>query len=262
MPGVHKLQTSLNELARWSDKWGMELHPDKCSVLHFGQNNPRNVYTINGIALVSSAEARDLGVTISDTLSPTQHVNNVARKAHGVLSQMKRTLTFRDSQIFPRIYRTSIVEFSVEAWCPSKVEDIYTLEKMQRRALRMITDQGDANYVSKLKKIGMTSLQDRRKRGDMIQVFKIMNDLSGLDKNNIFNFVRDRHSVDTRNHSANLLVPEKCRLNVRKNFFSCRIVNQWNSLPDVVRNSSNVNTFKNNYDEFMFTDDMPLLVQQ
>ena len=47
----HKLQKALDELTLWSEKWGMELHPDKCCVLHFGHNNPRNTYTINGKAL-------------------------------------------------------------------------------------------------------------------------------------------------------------------------------------------------------------------
>jgi len=148
-----------------------------------------------------------------------------------------------------------MVEFSVEAWNPYKVEDINTLEKVQRRALRMVTDQGNATYDSKLKKIGMTTLQERRQRGDMILVFKLMNDMTGLDKNDFFNFVRDRHTVETRSRCADLLVPEQCHLNVRKHFFSCRVVNQWNSLPESVRESFSVNSFKNNYDEFLQTND-------
>jgi len=46
---------------------------------------------------------------------------------------------------------------------------------------------------------------------------------------------------------------EQCSLNVRKNFFSCRVVNDWNSLPNHVRMSTSVNEFKNNYDDFLST---------
>jgi len=114
----------------------------------------------------------------------------------------------------------------------------------------MITDQGDANYETKLANIGMTTLQARRERGDLIQVFKIMNDMSGLDKRDFFKFVQERHSKETRSYVDDRLVPEKCRLNLRKNFFSCRVVNAWNELPVEIRNSTSVNNFKNNYDDF------------
>ena len=74
--------------------------------------------------------------------------------------------------------------------------------------------------------------------------------MSVLDKRDFFEFVRERHNIDTRNHSDDLLVPEKCRLNVRKNFFSCRVVNSWNDLPEWVRGAVSVNEFKNMYDDF------------
>ena len=85
----------------------------------------------------------------------------------------------------------------------------------------------------------------------MIQTFKIINDYSGIDKDDFFHFVRDRHDIETRSVSSDLLVPEKCHLNVRKNFFVCRVVNDWNSLPLHVRESGSVNGFKNNYDDYM-----------
>jgi len=250
------LQEALDKLCQWTDRWGMELHPDKCVVLHFGSSNPTHDYVINGIKIMATDSARDLGVTISDSGGTTEHVNNIAKKAHGVLSQMKRTLTYRDSRTFTRIYRTyvrPILESSVQAWNPSKVEDVNTLEKVQRRALRMVTDQGDANYETKLLNIGMTTLQARRQRGDMIQVYKLMNDMSGLDKSDYFNFVQERHSKETRSYCDNLLVPEKCHINLRKNYFSCRVVNAWNALPIEVRESVSVNNFKNNYDEYYAT---------
>ena len=117
----------------------------------------------------------------------------------------------------------------------------------------MITDHGSMSYEQKLESLNMTTLQQRRARGDQIEVFKIMNDFSNLDKDDMFEFVQNRHTgtIETRHFSQNLLVPPKCRLDLRKNFFICRVVNAWNSLPEYVRNATTVNSFKNMYDSFM-----------
>jgi len=106
-------------------------------------------------------------------------------------------------------------------------------------------------YEEKLEVLGMTTLEDRRKRGDQIEQYKIMSDKSVLNKTELYTFVRERHNIDTRNSSQDLLVPEKCRLNVRKDFFMCRVINDWNNLPEHVRKSTTVNEFKNNYDDHL-----------
>ena len=216
----------------------MQLHPDKCVVLHFGTKNPKYEYYINNMKITACDEARDLGVLITNDASQTQHVTKISKKAHAVLSQMKRTVTYRDSVVFAGIYRQyvrPILEYAVQAWNPAKVADINTLEKVQKRAFRLMTDKGNINYETKLKVAGMSTLEKRRERGDIIETFKIINGMTILDKEDFFSFVQDRHDIETRSYVGNLLVPEKCRINIRKNFFSCRVVNLWNELPEWVR---------------------------
>jgi len=212
----HTLQRALDDLTKWSFESGMKLHPNKCVVLHFGATNPNYTYHIDNVSITPCNEARDLGVLISNNASQTAHVNNISKKAHAVISQMKRTLTYRDSVVFAGIYKQyarPILEFGVQAWNPAKVGDVNVLEKVQKRAFRLITDNGTADYETKLEITGMSTLIDRRERGDLLEAFKIINDMSVLDKNEFFMFVQDRHNIDTRNYSDNLLVPEKCRLN-------------------------------------------------
>ena len=112
----------------------------------------------------------------------------------------------------------------------------------------MISNLGSLHYEERLAKLGMQSLEERRRRGDQIQCFKTVNGYGDIDPNAWFRFVRDRHDVDTRNHEADNMVLEKCRLNVRKNFFVNRIVKDWNDLPMEVRRASSINSFKNQYD--------------
>ena len=190
----HKLQHALNELVEWSNEWGMELHAEKTTVVHFGRTNPEFVYTINGVPLNTTEVARDLGVKIRNDCDSSLHVREITGKAHALLGQVKRTLSYRDSVVLPKIYTTYVrpaLEYAVQVWNPSKVCDVKEIEKVQRRAMRLVTDQGYMPYESKLQFLGLPTLEARRKRGDQIETFKIINGHSKLRKEDFFNHVKD-----------------------------------------------------------------------
>jgi len=48
---------------------------------------------------------------------------------------------------------------------------------------------------------------------------------------------------------------DRSRLDIRKFFFSQRVVNKWNSLPVDVVEAVSVNSFKNRYDKFLLQVD-------
>ena len=207
-----------------------------------------------GNSVTEARSARDLGIIIDENCNSSEHVNKIARKAHAMLSQMKRATTLRDSYTFMKLYTTycrPLLEFAAPAWNPSKREDIETLEKVQRRALRMISDLGDLNYEERLERLGLQSLEDRRKRGDLIETYKTLNGKNDVDVECWFDFVRDRHSRDTRSREADFLISEKTRLDVRKHFFKNRVTNDWNNLPIEIRTAQSTNSFKNYYDEYL-----------
>jgi len=115
----------------------------------------------------------------------------------------------------------------------------------------MITDLGDLSYEERLKRLGLQSLEDRRKRGDLIETHKTLSGKNDVDVDRWFDFVRDRHTKDTRSHESNFLISEKTRLDVRKNFFKNRITREWNSLPIEIRSAPSTNSFKNMYDKYV-----------
>ena len=93
---------------------------------------------------------------------------------------------------------------------------------------------------------GLTTLEDRRERGDLIQVFKMIKGIDKVDQNKFFKLANtDR----TRGHNLKL-VKDRSRLNVRKYFFSQRVINSWNALPASVVEAETVNSFKNRYDKY------------
>ena len=81
-------------------------------------------------------------------------------------------------------------------------------------------------------------------------MFKILNGYSCNDLVSSLCFTSQRHDVSTRSSANKSLVPEKCHLDVRKNFFTNRAVQVWNALPLDVREAESVNNFKNRYDDW------------
>ena len=133
----------------------------------------------------------------------------------------------------------------MQAWRPFLRRDIDGLEQIQHRATKMIEECRNLNYENRLLLTGLTTLEDRRNRGDMIQVFKIVKGLDKLEQNNFFALEgTDR----TRGHRFKLS-KNTSRLEIRKNFFNQRIVIQWNELPDSVVEAESVNCYKNKLDK-------------
>ena len=92
----------------------------------------------------------------------------------------------------------------------------------------MIPELRDLSYESRLLQCGLTTLETRRLRGDQIEVFKVVNGYEDVDRNMFFKL---KEGSRTRGHKA-ALVKEQCRLDTRKYYFSQRVINEWNKLPN------------------------------
>ena len=78
-------QQVINNLADWSIRWGMSYNVSECHVVHLGRNNPHQVYTMFGEQIPKSVEEKDVGITISDTMRPSRHCSEIARKVMAVI---------------------------------------------------------------------------------------------------------------------------------------------------------------------------------
>ena len=135
----------------------------------------------------------------------------------------------------------------VQAWNPYFSKDKDVLEKVQRRATRSISSLTGVPYNSRLHLLNLTSLELRRLQGDLIQVYKIVH---GFDNLSFSDFFRFKNSKITRGHCLKLQKVQS-RINLCRNFFSQRVVNEWNELPeDVVIVGSVNNGFKNALDKY------------
>ena len=114
----------------------------------------------------------------------------------------------------------------------------------------MVPVLGHLSYIDRLKMLNLTSLEDRRQRGDLIETYKIISGKENVKCNKFFKMPDSSLSSITRVNSQNLYKP---RLNkgilLRSNFFSIRVVNSCNKLPEEVISAKTVNTFKNRLDK-------------
>ena len=141
-----------------------------------------------------------------------------------------------------------LIEYGNAVWSPYLRRNINKIENIQRNYSKNITGMKHLDYEARLRALMLPSLEYRRVRGDMIEVYKILNNiydpittssLLTLDTNNKtrgHNFKLKKHSFKTDKF---------------KHFFTNRVVNLWNSLPDNVVYASSLNMFKNNLDSYL-----------
>ena len=124
--------------------------------------------------------------------------------------------------------------------------DIIKVERVQRRATKMIDGLRNVSYQDRLKILKLPSLLYRRRRGNIIQIFKILKDYVGIDKDKFFQI---REGSRTRGHDYKIFKEHAVRL-PRRNFLSQKSTKDWNSLSQEVVNAPSINAFKNKLDEY------------
>ena len=233
---------------------------DKCKVIHFGRNNPCYSYTMGGFApagtvLESVREEKDVGVIVSESLKPSAQCAKAVKKANSVLGQISRAFHYRNKETWIPLYKTFVrchLEYCVQAWCPWTVADVSLMESVQMRAVRMVSGLVSTNYEERLRELDILLLRDRRERGDMIEVWKILHGVEGIKRERIFSLASENSDRNTRQSTDPLhILKPAARLEVRKNFFSVRVCDKWNNPPLQIRLSVTQNSFKNNYDAWL-----------
>jgi hypothetical protein len=214
---------------------------------------------MNGINLMKVSSEKYVGITFEDTLKPGLYCKEAARIAKGILNQISRAFHFRDRKVFLDLYKRYVrvhLEFATPVWSPWQTGDINMLEKVQQKAVSMISGLKGSTYEEKLKELKLPSLVNRRYRADMIQLFKIIKNIDSVEATTWFKVVNiarpNTRAINHNNGVINFHVPVK-RTEISKNFFSVRAAKYWNDLPDHVKQAQTISTFKNRLDKHIVT---------
>ena len=234
------MQEDLNRLQKWSNDWLLRFHPQKCSVLKLGSKKSGTKYTMkekgNGeeheIVLEEHVVEKDLGVYVDNALSFKEHVIRSTAKANKVVGIIRRTFDFLTDDLLVLLYKSLVrplLEYGHSVWQPQHKTLCSDVEGVQRRATKLLASIRDKPYPERLATLRLPSLEFRRKRGDMIDLWKYIHGVYDTDRPH-FDIEKTR---DTRGNSLKIN-KHRCRLNLRNNSFSHRVVNDWNSLPESV----------------------------
>ena len=158
---------------------------------------------------------------------------------------IKRTIRFKDMRVMLSLYKSLVrshVEYCISAWNPHYKKDKELIEKVQRIFTKMINNMEGKSYEERLIYcLKLWTLEERRNRQDLIEVFKMCNGLSMLKLNEFFTLADNTRG--TRGHSRKL-IKFWCTRDCCKYFFSNRVINRWNQLDQRVVDASSINAFK------------------
>ena len=221
----------------------------KLMVTHLGTENPSWEYHMNGTTLEATSDERDIGVTVDRDLKFHLHVSKAVNKASRMLGLVRATFTYMylDESTLPKLF-TRMVRPSENRnviWSPTYQCDKLEIEKIQRRATKLIPKLREMPYKDRLVALRLPSQHYRRRRGYMIHVYKILKGIDRIDPSRFF-MVSDQ--AITRGHSLKLL-KQRSGSSVRQSVFSQRVINDWNALPAYVVDSPTLNTFKSRLDK-------------
>jgi len=152
-----------------------------------------------------------------------------------------------------------LLEYANSIWSPRRVCDLTKIEKVQMKATKYMCRGKDLSCDDRLRRLKLPTLNYRRIRGDMIELYKIIT--GKYDSNcSLQLYLRSElvHASVTRGNYYKL-VPQHCKYDLRKHYFTNRVVPVWNSLPNNVVMADNINIFKNRLDKFWSSYDFVYL---
>ena len=145
-----------------------------------------------------------------------------------VLRSVKRACIHFDRETFNIVYNTYIrphLEYCVQAWSPYYPKDILMLEKVQRRATKLVIGLKEFTYEERLTQLKLYRLEERRLRGDLSETFKLLTGKENIDPYKLFNI-----NLNNLGGHSKKLNKQQCMKLCRRRFFSQRVVDVWNSL--------------------------------
>ena len=190
---------------------------------------------------------KDLGILVNPDMKFKDQVSAASKKANKILGMIKRNFKCMNQEMLQILYGTLVrphLEYAVTVWSPYQQEQKNILEKVQRRATKMISNWKNLSYEERLSKLDLMTTEERRRRGDMITTYKILQGNIDLGRS-ILEINTDSR---TRGHNKKLII-KGTRKEYRRNFFTRRVQKEWNNLGQRVIESGTVSTFKKAYDQ-------------
>jgi len=160
-----------------------------------------------------------------------------------------KTFEGKTKDIILKLHKSLVrphLDYCCQAWKPHLVKDIILIEKVQRRATKIIWECKRKSYRERLKILHLTTLETRMLRSDLLVVLKIFNGIEKVDETDFF----ERSNRQSRGHALKLF-KHRVNLDVAKFSFCNRVVIEWNMLPENIAMSKSVNEINGKIDRIL-----------
>ena len=158
------LQRDIFKLLDWSNTWQLHFNTSKCKVLHIGKKNEGYKYYVSeqsSDVLEITENEKDIGVTFSTKLDFDLHINNIVNKANQMTGLIKRSFTYIDKDVFLTLYKSIVrphLEYANVVWHPLYNRQLQSIEKVQRRATKIVKEIKNMSYSDRLKSLKLPSI--------------------------------------------------------------------------------------------------------
>ena len=216
--------------------------------MHIGHNSMQGNYNMSNQQLPTTDQQRDLGIIITKDFKWQKQTEKSCKTANRVLWFIARNFRYKNKELILRLYKSLVrphLEHAVQFWSNYLRRDIDKIEKIQRRATKMIPEIRNHSYHQRIQDLDLISLVQRRLQGQLIEVLKYLIEFTTASARGLFAFdLNDRK----RNNGAKLIV-KHFNISVAQQFYPIKITSTWNVLPSEVVSSRTVNSFKNSLDK-------------
>ena len=216
----------------------MDLNIAKCEILHMTRKKNKILrdYSLKGNILNCVSSYKYLGVEINDKLTWASQTSVSAKKGFSALYFVNRCLKNSTKNAREKAYKTTvlpILEYGSAIWDPSNIRDIETIERVQRKAVRLITRNFDRSVDTKslLNENKLIPLAIRRKVNRLVNLFKCYNDNIGFSEIKVS--LKNPNYRGRHDHKFKI-EPLQSRKDVSFYSFLPRTIRDWNSLPESI----------------------------
>ena len=174
---------------------------------------------------------------------------HLCKKANRIMGVIRRTYSHLTEKEFCLLYKALVrphIESNNVIWAPRYKKDVELLEQVQNRATKQVLGLRDMEYSDRLKHLKLPTLVFHRIRGDMIEIYKIINVYDPKVASQLIQLYTNK---STRGQSIKIRRDHANR-DIRRNYLMQRAATMWNYLPEAVVTAKTTNIFKNRLNKY------------